>query len=220
MSQSLRIALIDWNPDVRAARRLILDATRGLSVVFESDGNQAQLQQLPDLLVDVIVVDQQLDRQSGVDAFFSLRSSYRELADIPKAVLTTTFDMPGLRVQALGAGMHDIVSIEDGPKGLVKIIRSAASKELVIDLEQLAKLLDEKPPIAKNSFELGQAIAALPIRKRGLIEKLAEQWPRIKSGAKSKISLEQLEPLALSLGFLTASELVVKLVQNGVLDGK
>jgi hypothetical protein len=61
---------------------------------------------------------------------------------------------------------------------------------------------------------------ALPVRKRGLIEKLAEEWPKIESGSKPKLSIEQYQPLALSLGFITSSELIIKLMQNGVLDAK
>jgi DNA-binding NarL/FixJ family response regulator len=217
MSQSLRIALIDWNTSVRSARRAILDATENLTVVFESDGRAGELNQLPDLLVDVIVLDQQLDSKTGVDAFLQLRQSYPELAEVPKTVLTTVFDVAALRIQALGAGMHEVVSIDRGPEGLIKSIWAAASSEQVIDLSELAQLLTENPPSAKNNFELSQAVAALPVRKKGLIEKLAKEWPKIISGSKPTLSLEQYQPIALSLGFLTACELVIKLMRNGVL---
>jgi len=217
MSQSLRITLIDWNTSVRSARRAILDATENLTVVFESDGRTDEINQLPDLLVDVIVLDQQLDSKTGVDAFLQLRQSYPELAEVPKTVLTTVFDVAALRIQALGVGMHDVVSIDSGPEGLIKSIWAAASSEQVIDLSELAQLLTENPPSAKNNFELSQAVAALPARKRGLIEKLANEWPKISSGSKPTLSLEQYQPIALSLGFLTACELVIKLMRNGVL---
>ena len=220
MSPSLRIALIDRNTSVRSARRAILDATKNITVVFESDGGKDQLKQLPDLLVDVIVIDQQLDSKTGVDAFLELRQSYYTSSDVPNAVLTTVYDMATLRVQALGAGMHDVVSIDSGPEGLIKTIRAAASAEPVIDLAELANLLTETPPIFKNNFELSQAVIALPVRKRGLIEKLAEEWPKIRAGSKPELSLEKYQALAVSLGFLSASELIIKLMQNGVLDAK
>ena len=220
MSQPLRIALIDWNTSVRSARRTILDATENLTVVFESDGSQGQLDQLPDLLVDVIVIDQQLDSKTGVDAFLTLRQKYENSSEVPKAVLTTVYDVATLRVEALGAGMHDVVSIDSGPDGLINAIRSAALAESAFELADLAKLLKETPPIFRSNFELSQAVMALPVRKKGLIEKLAEEWPKISSGTKPKLSLEQYQPLALSLGFLSASELIIKLMQNGVLDAK
>lgn len=220
MSQSLRIALIDWNTSVRSARRAILDATENMTVVFESSGSLHELNQLPDLLVDVIVMDQQLDSRTGVDAFSTLRRSYPELADVPKAILTTVFYVADLRVQALGAGMHDVVSVDSGPEGLIQIIRAAALSEPVIDLAELVELLSKSPPPAKYSFDLNQAVAALPVRKKGLIDKLAAEWPKMITGSKTKLSLDQFEPLALSLGFLTAKELVIKLMQSGVLDAK
>jgi DNA-binding NarL/FixJ family response regulator len=195
-----------------------LDATENFTVVFESNGNMDDLNQLPDFLVDVIVIDQQLDSKTGVDAFLQLRLRYPELSEVPKTVLTTVFDVAAVRVLALGAGMHDVVSIDSGPEGLIKAIKSAAYSDEVLDLSGLVKLLTESPPVAKNSFELSQAVAALPIRKRGLLEKLVEEWPKIKSGSKPKLSLEQYHSLAVSLGFLTASELVIKLMQNGAFD--
>jgi DNA-binding NarL/FixJ family response regulator len=220
MSQSLRIALIDWNTSVRSARRAILDATENLTVVFESNGSIDELNQLPDLLVDVIVMDQQLDSKTGLDAFLQLRQSYPEIAEVPKAVLTTVFDIATLRVQALGAGLHDVISIDSGPEGLVNMIRAAASSEPVIDLMGLVQLLTDSPPVAKNNFELSQAVIALPVRKKALIDRLAEEWPKLKAGAKPKLNLEQFQPLALSLGFITSSELIIKLVQNGVINAK
>ena len=212
--------MIDWNTSVRSARRAILDATENITVVFESDGSKDELNQLPDLLVDIIVIDQQLDSKTGVDAFLELRQGYSDLAEVPKAVLTTVYEISSLRVQALGAGMHDAVSIDSGPEGLIKIIRAAASAEPVIDLAELVKLLRESPPLAKSNFELSHAIIALPIRKKGLIGKLSEEWPRIRAGSKPRLSLEQYQPLAVSLGFLSASELIIKLMQNGVFDAK
>jgi DNA-binding NarL/FixJ family response regulator len=220
MNQSLRIALIDWNSSVRSARRSILDATENLTVVFESDGRADELNQLPDLLVDVIVVDQQLDSKTGVDAFLLLRQSYPDLAEVPKTVLTTVFDVAALRVEALGAGMHDVVSIDSGPEGLVGTITAAASSAQVINLVELVELLTESPPRAKNSFELTQSFLALPVRKKGLIKKLADEWPKISDGSNTKLSLEQFLPIALSLGFLTASELIIKLMQNGAFDAR
>lgn len=195
-----------------------MDATENFTVVFESNGNMDDLNQLPDFLVDVIVIDQQLESKTGVDAFLQLRLRYPELSEVPNTVLTTVFDVAAVRVRALGTGMHDVVSIDSGPEGLIKAIRSAAYSDEVLDLAGLVKILTESPPGAKNSFELSQAVAALPIRKRGLIEKLVEEWPKIKSGSKPKLSLEQYQPLAVSLGFLTASELVIKLMQNGAFD--
>lgn len=205
---------------MRSARRAILDATKNFEVVFESDGSSDDLIQLPDLLVDVIVIDQQLDSKTGVEAFLDLRGKYHELQDVPRAVLTTVFEAPSLQVQALGAGICDVVSIESGPHGLINAINASTTSEPVRDLVELVELLTLSPPPTKHSFDLSQAVIELPTRKKGLIEKLALEWPRIKAGSVTKLSLDQFEPLATTLGFLTASELVINLLQNGELDAK
>lgn len=220
MKQSLRIALIDWNHDVRSARRSILDATPGMEVVFESSGNQSQLQQLPELLVDVIVIDQQLEQGSGVNAFMGLRGLYEELTEVPKAVLTATFDLQEFRQQCLASGMQNLVSVESGPEGLISAIRAAWAKSQVADLQDLVDLAKATKSQTKGDFTFTQAVSTLPVRKRALVDKLAADWNALKSGSKAKFTIEQLEPLVLALGCLTTSELVFKLLQNGFLDGK
>jgi DNA-binding NarL/FixJ family response regulator len=220
MSQALRVALIDWNQNVRSARRQILDATPSTEVVFESDGNVDQLQQLPESLVDVIVIDQQLEQSSGVDAFLDLRGKYENLADVPPTVLSATFDLPELRIMCLAAGMHELVSVEAGPEAFIRAIDSAASGEENIDTESLAQLVKLTKLPQKSDFGFTQSVNALPVRKRGLVDKLATTWSAIESGSKSKFTLDQLEPLVGPLGCLTASELVIRLFQNGFLDGR
>jgi CheY-like chemotaxis protein len=220
MTQSLRIALIDWNQDVRNARRAILDATPGMQVVFESDGNPDQIQQIPDLLVDVIVIDQQLEQSSGVRAFMGLRSLYEQLSEVPGAVLTATFDLPELRQQCWASGMYDLVSVEAGPAELIRTIQAAWSKLPVVDLMGLFDLAKATRVQTKGDFNFTQAVNALPVRKRALVDKLASSWKSDQSGPKAVFTIEQLEPIVLPLGCLTASELVFKLLQNGFLDGK
>lgn len=220
MSQALRVALIDWNQNVRSARRQILDATPSTEVVFESDGNSDQLRQLPDLLVDVIVIDQQLEQSSGVDSFLDLRGRYEDLSDVPPAVLSATFDLPELRILCLAAGMHELVSVEAGPEAFIRAIDSAASREEITDTESLAQLVRLTKLPQRSDFGFTQSVNALPVRKRGLVDKLAKDWSALQSGAKSKFTIDQLEPLLGPLGCLTAAELVIRLFQNGFLDGR
>ena len=219
MTQSLRVALIDWNTSVRSARRQIVDATPGLEVVFESDGNSDQFLQLPNLLVDVIVIDQQLEQGSGIEAFLGLRENYGGLPDVPPTVLTTTFDLLELRLLCLASGMQELVSVEAGPEGLTKSIFAAASRENLTDLWRLAELIGLSNLAPKSNFGFIQSVNALPVRKRAIVEKLAREWPTLQSGSGARFPIDQLETLVRPLGCLTASELVIRLFQNGFLNG-
>lgn len=219
MSQELRVALVDWNQSVRSARRQILDVTPGFMVVFESDGNSEQLKQLPDLLVDVLVIDQQLEQSSGAEAFIQQREGYEDLADVPPAVLSATFDLPELRLSCLAAGMRELVSIEAGPEELIRAIRSAASHQMVTEIEELAELIRVCRLVQKSDFNFTQSVNSLPFRKRALVDKLAQHWQLLQTGSKAKFTIDQLEPLLSPLGALTTGELVIKLYQNGFLSG-
>jgi DNA-binding NarL/FixJ family response regulator len=217
MSHSLRIALIDWNTSARAARAQILNATAKMDVVFESDGNSNELAILSESLVDVIVIDQQLRQGSGVDAFSALRSQYPELSEVPKAVLTAPFNLPELRVAALEAGIHDIVAIESGPEALIETILAAAADQATFDLATLFETLSNVDLPPKGDYALSQAINALPVRKRAVIDRLQKDWQKLKTGANAKFSLDSLDVLLAPLGSLTNTELVIKLLRNGFL---
>jgi hypothetical protein len=114
--------------------------------------------------------------------------------------------------------MHNLVSVEAGPEGLIGAIHTAWSSKQVADLEGLVELAKATKPPTKGDFSFTQAVNALPVRKRSLVDKLAKDWKAIASGSKSKFSIELLEPLVLPLGCLTTIELVFKLLQNGFLD--
>ena len=189
-----------------------------MDVVFESDGNNNQLAMLSESLVDVVVIDQQLRQGSGVDAFIALRSHYPELSEVPKAVLTAPFNLSELRVAALEAGIQDIVAIESGPVALIETILAAASDRATFDLARLFETLSivDLPP--KGDYALSQAINALPVRKRAVIDRLQKDWQKLRTGANAKFSLESLDVLLAPLGSLTNTELVIKLLRNGFLD--
>ena len=218
MTHSLRVALIDWNTSARAARSQILTATDNMDVVFESDGNSAELELLSESLVDVIVIDQQLLQGSGVDAYVTLRSYYPEPSELPKTILTASYDVLQMRVAALEAGMYDLVAIESGPLALTEAIVAAAADKAKFDLVSVFEILGnvDLPPKSDHSF--AQAVNALPVRKRALIDRLQKDWQALSAGAAAKFSLEALDILRAPLGSVTNNELVIKLLRNGFLD--
>ena len=218
MTHSLRVALIDWNTSARSARSQILTATHNMEVVFESDGNSAELESLSESLVDVIVIDQQLMQGSGVDTYVALRSYYPELSELPKAILTASYDVLQMRVAALEAGMYDLVAIESGPLALTEAIVAAAADKARFDLVSLFEILGNVDLPPKSDYSFVQAVNALPVRKRALIDRLQKDWQALSAGAAAKFSLEALDILRAPLGSVTNNELVIKLLRNGFLD--
>lgn len=218
MNHSLRVAIIDWNTSARAARSQILNATANMEVVFESDGKSEELQALSESLVDVIVIDQQLLKGSGVDAYIDLKSHYPELSEVPKAILTAPFDVLEVRVSALEAGMHDLVAVESGPAALIEAIVAASTDESNLSLESLFDVLSQIDLPPKSDYSFGQTIISLPVRKRAVIDRLQKNWQRLLTGATAKFSIDSLDSLRPSLGSVTNIELVIKLLRNGFLD--
>ena len=218
MTHSLRVALIDWNTSARSARSQILNATDNMDVVFESDGNSAELELLSESLIDVIVIDQQLLQGSGVDAYVTLRSYYPELSELPKAILTASYDVLQMRVAALEAGMYDLVAIESGSLALTEAIVAAAADKAKFDLVSLFEILGNVDLPTKSDYSFAQAVNALPVRKRAVVNRLQKDWQKLTAGAAAKFPLEALDVLRAPLGSVTNNELLIKLLGNGFLD--
>ena len=76
----LRVALVDGDIAIRAGRRLMIDSQPNLLLVFEESQAQIALEKIPNLLVDVIVIDHRLKGFDGIELARRLVDAYSEKA--------------------------------------------------------------------------------------------------------------------------------------------
>jgi DNA-binding NarL/FixJ family response regulator len=214
MANLLRVALVDFDQAVRAGRRMVLDSAKNLEVIIESAGSD--IEPLKQALLDVVVIDQRLATGSGLDFYRLFRSEVSSLQDLPSAVLTMSFDQPGLRLEALEAGFEAVVSIEQGPEALIQAITTAGQQ--LPTIADLLSLLNQLESGSALDLELREKIQLLPKTKASLIGRLAKDLTEEASVANFSDSIEYLVPLCRILGTKTVTELVIRLYRNGLLD--
>ena len=96
----IRVLLVDDDPLVRSALRLMLGGQDDLDVVGEAVDGQDGLGQARELRPDVVLMDIRMPRLNGLDATRELLAA----PDPPRVIVLTTFDADENIVRALAAG--------------------------------------------------------------------------------------------------------------------
>ncbi|WP_431779858.1 response regulator [Microbacterium aurantiacum] len=170
MTDAVTVVLVDDDPQVRSALRLVLGTDTGLSVVGEAaDGLEAEAV-IARHRPDVVLMDIRMPRCDGLTA------TAREIARDPSQaiIVLTTFDADEDVVRALRAGARGFLLKDAPPSELVAAIRAAAEgrpvlapgvldtvMRLAADHTRLPDAADQKAlaSLTPRELEIAQAVA-------------------------------------------------------------
>jgi DNA-binding NarL/FixJ family response regulator len=109
---SIRVFLVDDEPDMRMLVRLTLDRTEDIEVVGEASSGTDALEQLAGLVTDVLLLDQMMPGGlTGIETAERLFAAAGTAA--PLMILFTAWATDQLREQATSAGIHRFLSKDD-----------------------------------------------------------------------------------------------------------
>lgn len=128
MSGTVRVLLVDDDPLVRSALRLMLGGAPDLEVVAEAaDGAEASAQAARHR-PDVVLMDIRMPGVDGLTATAALRGGPRP----PEVLVLTTFQADELVLRALRAGAAGYVLKDTPPQDIVAAVRKVAAGEPVL----------------------------------------------------------------------------------------
>jgi DNA-binding NarL/FixJ family response regulator len=217
MPDTIRIGLLDTDKDVRFGRKLIFSSLPNAEVVFDSDGASSDLDAIQNSLIDVLVIDQKLASGPGIDFY----SSIRRLAgakQAPPAVVTASYTQPALLLEALAAGVFNVVSIEQGAQALVDAVVAARPESNAYSLAQLNALISSQPRERAVDLSFVSLIDQLPEKLASNLRRLKSLWLKADPAKLEQYDLESLKDLVARLPVASASELVLALNRSGLLD--
>lgn len=217
MVQSLRVALLDYDADVRTGRKMVISSRSNFLIVLDSTGEMADVEAVTNGLVDVLVIDQRLASGPGLDFYSTLRQEMGP-KEAPGCVITTAFEQPALLLSALEVGVSSVVALERGPEALLEAIERAAAGESGVPLDQLHKLVSSQSTKRKLDLDLIKLVEELPEKLSDNLKKLRSVWIKASPKKLKDFSLENLDGLVSSLPVRTASELVIKAERTGLLS--
>jgi DNA-binding NarL/FixJ family response regulator len=166
---TIRVLVVDDQPEVRSALRLVLDAEPGVDVVGEAANGADAVHAGRVLRPDVVVIDVRMPRMDGIAATRELTGPAAPHA--PAVVAMTTFDLDEYVFGALQAGAVGFVLKDAEPRLLVAAVRAAASGQGVVDPKVTPRLVRRFAALCPR--EAGPDLERLTAREREVLVELA-----------------------------------------------
>jgi DNA-binding NarL/FixJ family response regulator len=171
---SFRIALINGDAAIRAGKRLLIDSQEDMKVVYEESIAAKALEVLPELLVDVVVIDHRLQGMDGVSLSKQLiaRLSASEQR-LPTIVITGAYFTSELLMASIRAGATELVTQDASSADLLDAIRKSRRNMVDVKLKPFADFLDTTAyePVVAVDYLLN--LAQLSAEDKELVDALA-----------------------------------------------
>jgi DNA-binding NarL/FixJ family response regulator len=134
---AIRVLLVDDEALVRAGLRMILESADDLEVVGEADDGSKAVGAVQEHRPDVVLMDV---RMPGLDGLAAARDVLR-LAEPPRVVMLTTFDLDTYVFAALEAGASGFLLKDTPPRDLIGAVRVVAAGEAMLSPAVTRKLI-------------------------------------------------------------------------------
>jgi DNA-binding NarL/FixJ family response regulator len=133
----VRLVVVDDDPMVRAALRMMLGGDSGLDVVAEASDGEEALRVVPASDADVVLMDIRMPVRDGLSATEELLAVDPGL----KVIVLTTFDTDDMVLRALRIGAAGFLLKDTPPARLVEAIRTVASGQPMLSPSVTAQLI-------------------------------------------------------------------------------
>jgi DNA-binding NarL/FixJ family response regulator len=135
---AIRVLLVDDEPLLRMAFRMVLDAQDDMSAVGEAGDGATAVRLARELKPDVVLMDVRMPGMDGIKATASI------VEDCPAArvLILTTFDLDEYAFAGLKAGASGFLLKNALPEELLAAIRCVAVGEAVVSPRVTRRLLD------------------------------------------------------------------------------
>jgi DNA-binding NarL/FixJ family response regulator len=160
----IRVLLADDHAVVRAGIRQFLETAKDIHVVAEADDGEMARALIESYRPQVVVLDMQMPRGSGIDVTRWVRSHYPTIG----VLILTAYDDDPYVMAVLQAGANGYILKTATPKEIVQAVRDVYEGRSVLDPAVTHKLLSHiatKPePAVESLTEREQEVLALAAR--------------------------------------------------------
>lgn len=169
---TIRVAVVDDQPLMRAALSMSLAAEEDIEVVGEAADGAEAIKLAERLHPDVVVMDIRMPRVDGITATRQLTAP--DNGRPHKVLVMTTFDLDDYVVEALRAGASGFILKDTTAEDLVRAVRIVASGDALLAPTVTRRLLDRYarnlPPV---SWAPSPELVSLTPRETGVLRLVA-----------------------------------------------
>ncbi|WP_207210348.1 response regulator [Nocardioides zhouii] len=137
MSTAISLVVVDDDPMVRAALRMMLGGDSGITVVAEAGDGEEALRVVPASGADVVLMDIRMPVRDGLSATEELLRTHPHL----RIIVLTTFDTDDMVLRALRIGAAGFLLKDTKPARLVEAIRTVAAGQPMLSPSVTAQLI-------------------------------------------------------------------------------
>ncbi|WP_418153582.1 response regulator [Actinoalloteichus caeruleus] len=135
--EPVRVVVVDDDPLVRMALRLVIDGEPDLTLVGEAADGVTAIAVVEERRPDVVLVDVRMPGRDGLDT----TREFLTWPVPPRVLVLTTFDSDDLVLGALRAGAHGFVVKDTPPARIVEAVRSVARGDPVLSPAAMARVI-------------------------------------------------------------------------------
>ncbi|SKC72339.1 response regulator [Plantibacter cousiniae (nom. nud.)] len=172
---TITVLIADDHAAVRAGLGALLDEPDDILVIAEAADGEAVVAQAVRHRPDVVLLDVQMPRASGIDAIPAILAA---VTPPPSIIMLTTFALDRYVDEALAAGANAFLVKTVSAAGLVDAIRRVHAGEAVLAPEVTRRVLERlaaaRPPVVPAPAPAHPGLATLTPREREVLEQLRE----------------------------------------------
>lgn len=147
MSDMIRVLIADDQELLRGSFRLLVDSAPGMMVVAEAADGEETTALCAQHRPDVVLMDVQMPRMSGLEATRALCSQ----PDGPKVIVLTMFDLDEYVYEALRAGASGFLLKNSPPAELLRAIKVVHEGNALLAPEITKRLISTLAPLPNAS---------------------------------------------------------------------